>query len=60
MRLDKAIEIKEIYYNGGEIPCHSDYRLADILSIEAMKRLDAIRNHRQLYIYDPLPGETDD
>jgi len=60
MKLSKAVEIKEIYYKSGRIPCHSDYGKADRLSIEAMKRLARIRR-LGLSLTEPLlPGETEE
>lgn len=60
MRIEKAIEIKEIYYNGGEIPSHSDYREADRLSIEAIKRVQWHKAQHERGFYELLPGETED
>jgi len=60
MKLEKAIEIKEIYYNGGEIPGYSDYRKADNLSIEALKRMKSERDLWGFTNYPPMPGETKD
>ncbi|MBA7602873.1 hypothetical protein ES703_09969 [subsurface metagenome] len=60
MDLERAIEIKEIYCKGGEIPSHSEYREADRLSIEAMKRLQDGDNLTYGELLKPLPGETED
>jgi len=60
MNLPKAIEIKELYYKGGEMPSASDYREADRISIEAMKRIQTARKWKATPWNSPLPGETKD
>lgn len=60
MKITKAIEIKEIYYKGGKIPNHSDYREADMMSIKALKRVYDIRTGNTILRGEPLPGETEE
>ncbi len=60
MNVEKAIEIKELFYYGGEMPSASDYRRADELSIEALKAIKDIRNSAHNPDWLPLSGETED
>lgn len=60
MNIQKAIEIKEIYYKGGVTPNYSDYQKADRLSIEALKRIQEYRESITPRCRWMLPGETRD
>lgn len=60
MKLEKAIEIKEINYKGGEVPNWADYREADKLSIEALKAIIHSRQLHGLSLFNPLAGETEE
>lgn len=58
MKLDEAIEIKERYYITNKFYTSEEFDEADLLSIEALKRLKFGRNHPSGWELEPLPGET--
>lgn len=60
MNAKKAIELKEIFYNGGQVPNWADFREADRLSIEALKRHQEAPDLTSGEMLLPLPGETED
>ena len=60
INLEKAIEIKKIFYNGGEVPNWEDYRQADNLSIEALGECKRARAGDPALDGELLPGETEE
>lgn len=60
MKLEKAIEIKLQWRKNNYPPPLADEMNADMLSIEALKRLKGYRDHTISINLKPLPGETED
>ena len=60
MNLAKAIEIKELAGNTGEVENVQDYVEADKLSVEAMKRIKEYRKRYSMTKPQLLPGETEE
>ncbi|MBA7468806.1 hypothetical protein ES707_04060 [subsurface metagenome] len=60
MNLEKAIEIKLQWRKDNYPPALPDEMNADMLSIEALKRVNAIRENDPRHRVNPLPGETED
>lgn len=60
MNLDKAIEILSDSANRGITTFNEDYKDAQKLGIEALKRLQAYRRHEIGSGGRRLPGETED
>lgn len=58
MKLEKAIEIKQLALDTGIVNDPDDYKEADMLSIEALKRLIDLRSSYLLWRDPLLPGET--
>jgi len=58
MRLQEAIEIKQLALDTGIVNDPHDFRIADKLSIKAMDRLETLRAYNIGAALDPLPGET--
>ncbi|GAF94514.1 unnamed protein product [marine sediment metagenome] len=59
MRLDRAIEIKENHQRLHQDEYYLELFKADNLSIEALKRQQAIRGKKTTTLTYPLPGETE-
>lgn len=59
MTLDKAIEIKLQWRKDSYPPPLADEMNADMLSIEALKHLQRLRQERWAFDFDLLPGETE-
>jgi len=60
MKLTKAIELLSDSANRGVTTFNQDYKDAQRLSIEALKRVRNDRIHRGAYRDLPLPSETED
>ncbi|MBA7602869.1 hypothetical protein ES703_09965 [subsurface metagenome] len=60
MKLEKAIEIKEQWRKDNYPPPLADEMNADMLSIEAMKRLQRYRPVTEHPVLELLPGETEE
>ena len=60
MKLEKAIEIGEIFVKELDIPQRVEERAAIKLGIEALKRIKSHRQHSIQVDFRLLPGETKD
>jgi len=60
MKLEKAIEIKLQWRKDNYPPPLADEMNADMLSIEALKRLKYCRDYNEDPTANPLPGETEE
>ena len=60
MNIGKAIEIKELELKAPGSVSYNDYEIADLLSIEALKRIEIERPHLFTLRHPLLPGETTD
>ena len=58
MRIDEAIEIKETELEGSAEHFEEELRKAEMLSIEALKRIAWQHQNPDRFITTPLPGET--
>lgn len=60
MKLEKAIEIKQLALDTGVVDDPDDFRAADRLSIEALKRVEEQSGNPKFGRHKPLPGETEE
>lgn len=60
MKLEKAIEILSDSANRGITTFNQDYKDAQRLGIEALKRVQAYKKAHASLHYEPMPGETED
>lgn len=58
MNLNKAIEIKLQWRKDNYPPPLADQMDADMMSIEALKAIDKLRDYEHHVYPTPLPGET--
>lgn len=60
MKLEKAIEILNDYFERETIVSEDDFWVAFKLGIEALKREKERRSYAQVFNYRLLPGETEE
>ena len=58
MKIEEAIEIKELHYIADKFDTSEEYDEADLLSIEALKRTKENRKTKLMVDIGLLPGET--
>lgn len=60
MIIDKAIEILAKHVYGGSVTLNQEFKDAEKLGVEALKREQARRGTKRLNAPDLLPGETEE
>jgi len=60
MKIKEAVEIKQLALDTGVVDDPDDFRVADQMSIEALKRCQYIAEHTDRWARVLLPGETEE